>query len=46
MEEAGLDALLYKTLVDDVNLVLKRLGVAREEVGDGPEDERNMRMLQ
>ena len=46
MEEAGLDVILYKRLVDDVNLVLKRLGVAREEMGDGPEDEKNMRMVQ
>ena len=46
MEEAGIDVILYKRLVDDVNLVLKRLGVAREEMGDGPEDEKNMRMVQ
>ena len=29
MEEAGLDGILYERLVDDVNLVMKRLGVAR-----------------
>ena len=46
MGEAGLDGILYERLVDDVNLVMKRLGVARGEVEDGPEDEKNMRLVQ
>ena len=46
MEEAGIDVILYKRLVDDINLVLKRLGVSREEMEDGPEDERNMSIVQ
>ena len=45
MEDAGIGVILYKRLVDDINLVMKNRGVRQQEI-DVPCDEYNMTLVQ